>query len=55
MDAPALEIEQRRWGHWLAERNRRGLRTALLVGLALYPAFGVLDWLMAPQPALPWL
>ncbi len=54
MDAVAADLEQR-WGRWLIERNRRGLRTTLLFGITLYPAFGVLDWLLAPRFALPWL
>src|SRR5512140_1713858 len=53
MDPSAAEIEQQRWSVWLAERNRRGLRIALFIGGALYPAFGVVDWLMAPPSLLP--
>jgi len=54
MDPSGSDLEQR-WNVWLVERNRRGLRIALVVGGALYPTFGVLDWLMAPRQALPWL
>ena len=43
------------WRRWLLDRNRRGLRAALLFGSTLYPAFGVLDWLLAPRHALQWL
>ena len=46
---------QRRWEAWLVQRNRRGFRAALWVVLALYPAFGILDALMAPPAAVPWL
>ena len=52
MDALASAIEER-WEHWLVERNRRGLRIGLLILATLYPAFGLLDWLMAPREALP--
>ena len=52
-EAPSdIELE---WSRWLLDRNRRGLRAALILGSTLYPAFGVLDWLMAPREALPWL
>jgi signal transduction histidine kinase len=54
MQAPAAEVELR-WRRWLVERNRRGMRTALLIGITLYPLFGALDWVIAPGPALPWL
>ncbi len=43
------------WRRWLEARNRRGLRTALFIGLTLYPAFGALDVIIAPREALPWL
>ena len=49
-----VEIEER-WRRWLAERNRRGMRVGLLVNGALYPAFALLDWLLAPPEALPLL
>jgi signal transduction histidine kinase len=45
------EVELR-WRLWLVERNRRGLRTTLLLGVVLYPAFGLLDVLLVPRPAL---
>lgn len=54
MDASAVEIHDR-WERWLVERNRRGLRIGLLVIATLYPAFGLLDWQLAPRHALPWL
>ncbi|MCA1825416.1 MAG: response regulator [Myxococcales bacterium] len=44
---------QDRWQSWLIERNRRGMRFVLLIALALYPAFGLLDYLLAPRTALP--
>ncbi len=51
MDEVAAEIRER-FRRWLVERNRRGLRTALVVMITLYPAFGLLDWLLAPSRAL---
>ncbi len=48
------EIRER-WERWRVERNRRGLRTGLLIIVTLYPTFGVLDWWLAPRHALPWL
>jgi signal transduction histidine kinase len=51
-----VDVEfEHRWSRWLLERNRRGLRIALIVGGTLYPAFGVLDWLLAPRNVLPWI
>jgi hypothetical protein len=44
---------ERRWAAWRLDRNRRGLRTALWLVLLLYPAFGLLDVLIAPRAALP--
>jgi signal transduction histidine kinase len=37
-----------RWSEWLLWRNRRGMRGVLWIVLCLYPAFGVLDYLVAP-------
>jgi len=54
MEAAAAEIEER-WRRWLIERNRRGLRIGLTIIVVLYPAFGLLDWLLAPGAALPGL
>jgi signal transduction histidine kinase len=54
MDTAEAAIEER-WARWLLERNRRGMRVGLVVLAVLYPAFGLLDWLMAPREALPWL
>jgi signal transduction histidine kinase len=48
------EIE-RSWAAWRLGRNRRGLRVGLLLMITLYPAFGLLDWALAPPSALPWL
>ena len=48
------EIEAR-WARWLIDRNRRGLRIGLGIGLTLYPAFGILDWVIASGPELGWL
>jgi signal transduction histidine kinase len=41
-----------RWARWRLFRNRRGTRTLLWIVLSLYPAFGVLDWILAPRSAL---
>jgi signal transduction histidine kinase len=54
MEGAAGELEQH-WACWLVERNRRGLRIALFIGLTLYPAFGLVDWFVVPHRALPWL
>jgi signal transduction histidine kinase len=54
MSSEGVEIQQR-WARWLVERNRRGLRICLLAMAGLYPAFGLLDWHLAPRSALPWL
>ncbi|HEX9049629.1 MAG TPA: ATP-binding protein [Anaeromyxobacter sp.] len=54
MNAASPEIQDR-WSRWLVERNQRGLRTGLLGVATLFPAFGVLDWLLAPRTALPWI
>lgn len=54
MNTAGPEIQER-WARWLVERNQRGLRAALLILATLYPAFGVLDWYLAPRAALPWL
>ncbi len=43
----ADEVEPR-WRAWLVERNRRGTRLVLWIGITMYPLFGVLDWLVAP-------
>jgi len=44
---------EHRWSAWLADRNRRGTRVVLLIVAALYPAFGLLDYLQAPRETLP--
>jgi signal transduction histidine kinase len=54
MSAPDAEIAAG-WERWRVERNRRGLRTGLFIIVGLYPPFGMLDWLLAPRHALPWL
>jgi signal transduction histidine kinase len=54
MNAPANVIEER-WVRWRLERNRRGLRAGLILVIILYPAFGLLDWLLAPPGALAWI
>src|SRR5512134_866030 len=45
------ELEEH-WRRWRLERNRRGLRVGLILMGTLYPAFGVLDLLLAPPQAL---
>src|SRR5512137_265472 len=52
MDTPPEVLEQR-WIRWRIDRNRRGLRAGLLLVITLYPAFGLLDWLLAPRAELP--
>jgi signal transduction histidine kinase len=54
MSVDTVDIEER-WARWLVQRNQRGLRISLLVIAGFYPAFGVLDWHLAPRSALPWL
>jgi signal transduction histidine kinase len=54
MNEASPEIEER-WTRWLVERNQRGLRVGLLIIGTGYPAFGLLDWVLAPRSALPWL
>ncbi len=55
MPAASPEGAGQRWSAWLLERNRRGTRTLLWIHLGLYPTFGVLDGMLAPRAALPWL
>src|SRR5512137_1513009 len=43
------------WAVWRLKRNRRGLRVGLFFMVTLYPAFGLLDWALAPPSALPWI
>ena len=43
------------WETELAQRNTKGARVAIYLILLLYPLFGVLDYLIAPQHALPYL
>jgi signal transduction histidine kinase len=45
----------RSWAEWRLRRNRRGLRAGVIFMITLYPAFGLLDWALAPRSALPWL
>jgi signal transduction histidine kinase len=54
VNAADVEIRER-WSRWLVERNQRGLRIGMLIVGTVYPAFGVVDWIMAPRSALPWL
>ena len=43
------------WARWLLDRNRRRIRVGLWITIALYPCFGVLDYLIAPPSALTFL
>ena len=43
------------WDEELSQINQRGAKVAILLVLALYPLFGVLDYVVAPTPALPYL
>jgi signal transduction histidine kinase len=52
MSTVPADVESR-WSAWLLARNRRGTRTAIWLVLFLYPAFGLLDCLLAPRAALP--
>lgn len=49
MTEPLDSVVEERFRAWLRERNRTGTRAMLWMGLFLYPAFGVLDWLRAPD------
>jgi signal transduction histidine kinase len=42
------------WAAWQLERNTRGMRSLLFIVGALYPLFGILDYLTAPREWL-WL
>ncbi|HWW83251.1 MAG TPA: HAMP domain-containing sensor histidine kinase, partial [Vicinamibacterales bacterium] len=53
-EPPAVPNFDQRWKSWLLDRNRRGTRLSLWIGLSLYPIFGVLDYLIAPRKWL-WL
>ena len=55
MTDEAGEELERRWRDWLLARNRRGTRTVLWIVIVLYPTFGVLDYLLAPPHARPFL
>jgi hypothetical protein len=45
---------EKAWAAWQLQRNARGLKSALLMALGLYPLFGILDYLSAPKQWL-WL
>ena len=53
MTEPSLELEAR-WADWRLSRNKKGMKGALWIAVCLYPAFGVLDYLVAP-PRWLWL
>jgi signal transduction histidine kinase len=48
-ESSAMPDFDQRWKSWLLDRNRRGTRLSLWIGLSLYPIFGVLDYLVAPE------
>ena len=52
--APVEDDVRAPWKAWLLARNRRGTRVLVFIGI-LYPLFGVLDYLVAPREALPYL
>jgi signal transduction histidine kinase len=54
-EAASAESLEERWREWLLARNRRGTRTALWIVITLYPGFGLLDYLLAPAHARPFL
>lgn len=43
------------WDEELSQINQRGARVAIGLVLGLYPLFGVLDYVVAPESALPYL
>ncbi len=43
------------WEIELAQRNTKGARVAIYLVMLLYPLFGILDYLVAPKHALPYL
>jgi signal transduction histidine kinase len=45
---------EKAWAAWELRRNARGMRSSLLIVAALYPLFGILDYLTAPKEWL-WL
>ena len=45
---------EKAWADWELRRNARGMRSSLLIVAALYPLFGILDYLTAPKEWL-WL
>jgi signal transduction histidine kinase len=45
---------EKAWAQWELSRNARGLRSSLFIVAALYPLFGILDYLTAPAKWL-WL
>src|SRR5437868_13477407 len=51
---PPDRLEER-WSTWLVGRNRKRTLRVLWITLTLYPAFGILDYLLAPRSALPLL
>jgi signal transduction histidine kinase len=55
LSEPLPAAFEERWARWLLERNKRRIRIGLWITLTLYPCFGVLDYLIAPRDALPFL
>jgi signal transduction histidine kinase/CheY-like chemotaxis protein len=54
LNTEAVELLES-WESELAQRNQRGARVAVYLVLALYPLFGILDYLIAPSESLPYL
>ena len=55
-DGAVSEVEiESRWQAWLIDRNRQGARIAFWLTITIYPAFGLLDWLVAPREWLRFL
>ena len=52
--ASADSESEKAWAEWGLSRNARGLKTSLFIVAALYPLFGILDYLTAPKQWL-WL
>lgn len=55
MSLPASDLPEgldERWSRWLREHNRRRLIIVCSIVCALYPCFGVIDYLLAPRDTL---
>jgi signal transduction histidine kinase len=52
--SPPRAESERAWAAWQLQRNARGMRSSLIIVVVLYPLFGILDYLTAPEQWL-WL